>query len=277
MVSAALTAALLSGIFTSGCGLTGEGGQMIGVSMPSTTLQRWNQDGENIARQLMAKGYQVDLKNADDDVALQVSQIEGMIGENCKVLVIAAIDSQALKGALAEAADRGIKVIAYDRLIMDSPNVDYYATFNNFDVGVMQGRYIESALGLKNGGGPYNMEIFSGSPNDNNSKFFYNGAMSVLSPYIESEALIVRSGQTDADSTAIMNWVDTAAELRMRELLTQYYGGGERLDAVLSPNDGLAMGVIRALRAAGYGEGKPFPIITGQDCDKDNVIAMLKG
>jgi len=250
---------------------------MIGVSMPSKNLQRWTQDGENIQRQLQAKGYQVDLQFSDDSVAEQISQIASMIDNKCKILVIAPIDGPALKDVLQQAADKKIKIISYDRLILDSPNVDYYATFNNYDVGTMQGEYIEKVLDLKNGAGPFNMEIFSGSEDDNNSKDFYRGAMDVLQTYIDEGTLVVPSGQIEKADTSIQGWKSESAQSRMHELLQDYYSGDQKLDAILSANDSLALGVIWALRAAGYGTDKPFPILTGQDCDKENVTAMLNG
>jgi putative multiple sugar transport system substrate-binding protein len=251
---------------------------LIGVSMPTQSLQRWNQDGANLKAQLEAKGYKVDLQYANNDVNTQIQQIENMILKGSKVLVIAAIDGSALTDVLKKAADNGIKVIAYDRLIMQSEHVDYYATFDNFKVGVIQGQYIEEKLGLKDGKGPYNIEIFAGSPDDNNATFFYNGAMSVLKPYIDNGQLVVVSGQKDFVTVAIQGWDSAKAQARMDNLITAYYAGGTKLDAVLSPNDSLAIGIIASLKNAGYGTpDKPYPILTGQDCDKPNVIAMING
>ncbi|MCL2518663.1 MAG: sugar-binding protein [Oscillospiraceae bacterium] len=266
----------LFSLFAAGCSFSST--KKIGVSMPSKNLQRWNQDGENIKIQLQAKGYEVNLQFSNDDIGEQIEQIDSMIEDGCKVLVIAAIDGPALKDVLKKAADKKIKIISYDRLILDIPDIDYYVTFNNFDVGVLQGEYIEKALDLKNGAGPFNIEIFAGSPNDNNAIFYYNGAMSVLQPYIDSGKLVVRSGEKDYDTTAILNWVSESAQQRMSKLLNAHYSGGTKLHAILSPNDSLAIGIIWALRAVGYGkDGKDFPILTGQDCDKENVTAMLNG
>ncbi|HEX2925650.1 MAG TPA: multiple monosaccharide ABC transporter substrate-binding protein [Ruminiclostridium sp.] len=257
---------------------TSAGGQLIGVAMPTQSLQRWNQDGENMKKQLEAKGYKVDLQYANNDVNTQIQQIENMITKGSKALVIAAIDGSALTDVLKSAADNGVKVIAYDRLIMKSPNVDYYATFDNFKVGVIQGQYIESKLGLKNGKGPFNVELFAGSPDDNNANYFFNGAYSVLKPYIDSGKLVVTSGQKDFAKIAIQGWDSAKAQARMDNLITANYAGGKKLDAVLSPNDSLAIGIVASLKNAGYGsKDKPYPIITGQDCDKPNVIAMING
>ena len=183
----------------SGCcrrehGCSGGGnGQTIGIAMPTKTSQRWIADGDNMVKQFTAAGYKTDLQYANNDIQGQVSQIENMITKGDKVLVIAAIDGTALTNTLADAAKAGIKVIAYDRLIRNSPNVDYYATFDNFKVGVLQASYIETALGLKDGKGPFNIELFAGSPDDNNATFFFNGAMSILQPYITSGKLVVKS------------------------------------------------------------------------------------
>lgn len=253
-------------------------GQLIGVAMPTKSLQRWNQDGDNMKKQLEAKGYKVELQYAENDVNTQVSQLENMITKGCKVLVIASIDGSALTDVLKKAKDAGVKAIAYDRLIMNSPNVDYYATFDNFKVGVIQGQYAEDKLGLKDGKGPFNMEMFAGSPDDNNATFFYNGEMSVLKPYIESGKIVVKSGQTEFAKIAIQGWKSESAQNRMDNLITANYAAGEKLDAVLSPNDSLAIGIVAALKNVGYGSAdKPYPIITGQDCDKANVVAMING
>ncbi len=274
---AVLAALLMFATLFAGCSGNSKS-KLIGVAMPTKSLQRWNQDGDNMKKQLEAKGYQVELQYAENDVNTQVSQLENMITKGVKVLVIASIDGAALTNVLKKAADAKIKVIAYDRLIMNTPNVDYYATFDNFKVGVIQGQYIEEKLGLKDGKGPFNMEMFAGSPDDNNAKFFNDGEVSVLKPYIDSGKLVVRSGQTEFSKIAIPGWKSEAAQARMDNLLTANYAGGEKLDAVLSPNDSLAIGIIAALKNVGYGSAdKPFPVITGQDADKPNTIAMLKG
>lgn len=249
---------------------------LIGVAMPTQSLQRWNQDGENMKKQLEAKKYKVDLQYANNDVNAQVQSIENMITKKCKVLVIASIDGAALTDVLKKASDNGIKVIAYDRLIMKSPNVDYYATFDNFKVGVIQGQYIEKKLGLKDGKGPFNIELFGGSPDDNNATFFYKGAMSVLQPYIDNGKLVVGSKQKDFTTIAIQGWDSAKAQARMDNLITSTYAKGTKLDVILSPNDSLAIGIVAALKNAGYGTAaKPYPVLTGQDCDKPNVLAMI--
>lgn len=251
---------------------------LIGVAMPTQSLQRWNQDGANMKAQLEKKGYQVDLQYANNDVNTQIQQLENMITKGCKVLVIASIDGSALTDVLAKAAENDIKVIAYDRLIMNSENVDYYATFDNFKVGVIQGEYIEENLGLNEGKGPFNMELFAGSPDDNNALFFNGGAMSILQPYINQGKIVIPSKQTEFTTIAIQGWTSSTAQARMDNLITANYAGGKKLDAVLSPNDSLAIGIVTSLKNAGYGTAaKPYPIITGQDCDKPNVIAMING
>jgi putative multiple sugar transport system substrate-binding protein len=273
-------------LFTIGCskqdgtpasGPSADAGKLIGVAMPTKSLQRWNQDGDNMKKQLEAAGYEVILEYADNKVEQQVSQIENMITKGCKVIVIAAIDGTALTGVLEEAAAEDIKVIAYDRLIMDSPNVDYYATFDNYLVGKIQGEYIVEKLGLDQGAGPFNMEAFGGSPDDNNAFFFNRGAMDVLQPYIDNGQLVVNSGQLSMDQIAIQGWKPEGAQARMDNLLTAYYAD-KNVDVVLSPNDSLAQGVVASLKAAGYGSAdKPFPVLTGQDCDIANVKMLIAG
>ena len=280
LFASVLTAALAIGLL--GCGSTktsgGADGKLIGVAMPTQSLQRWNQDGSNMKSKLEEKGYKVDLQYANNDINTQTQQIENMITKGAKVLVVASIDGSAMSDVLAKAADNGVKVIAYDRLIMNTKNVDYYATFDNFKVGVTQGEYIEEKLGLKDGKGPFNIELFAGSPDDNNATFFFNGAMSILQPYIDKGKLVVVSGQKEFTKIAIQGWESAKAQARMDNLITANYAGGKKLDVVLSPNDSLAIGIIASLKNAGFGTAdKPYPVITGQDCDKPNVIAMING
>ncbi len=271
-----LLATSLITLSLTGCGGKSSKDNLVGVAMPTQSLQRWNQDGANMKAALEAKGYQVDLQYANNDVNTQVQQLENMITKGCKVLVIASIDGSAITDVLSKAEKNKVQVIAYDRLIMQSPNVSYYATFDNFKVGVIQGQYIEEKLGLKEGKGPFNLEVFGGSPDDNNATFFYNGAISILKPYIDSGKLVVPSGQTDFTTVAIQGWDSAKAQARMDTLITAKYANGEKLDVVLSPNDSLAIGIVASLKNAGYGVGgKAYPIITGQDCDKPNVMAMI--
>ncbi len=251
----------------------------VGVSMPTQSLQRWNQDGSNMKLQLEAAGYEVDLQYAgDNDIPTQVSQLENMITGGCKVLVIAAIDGSALTEVLKEAKSNNIPVIAYDRLIMNSDAVSYYATFDNFKVGTIQGTYIKDKLDLDNAAGPFNIELFTGSPDDNNVNFFFGGAMSILQPYIDSGKLVVKSGQTEKAQCATANWSTEESQKRMENLITSmgYGPEGTKLDAVLSSNDSVANGITNALVAAGY-TAENFPILTGQDCDKPAMKNILAG
>ena len=207
---------------------------LVGVAMPTKDLQRWNQDGENMKAQLEAAGYQVDLQYGANDIATQVSQIENMIANGCKVLVIASIDGDSLGTVLAQAKEAGIPVIAYDRLIMNSDAVSYYATFDNWLVGVTQGKFIEKALDLENAAGPFNMEFITGDPGDNNINFFFDGAMSVLQPYLDSGKVVCPSGQTEKAVVATANWATDAAQARFENILAANYSDGTQLDAVLA-------------------------------------------
>ncbi|WMJ87214.1 multiple monosaccharide ABC transporter substrate-binding protein [Anaerocolumna sp. MB42-C2] len=247
---------------------------LVGVSMPTKDLQRWNQDGENMQKQLVDAGYEVDLQYASNDIATQVSQIENMIANGCKLLVIASIDGDSLGTVLTQAKDANIPVIAYDRLIMNSDAVTYYATFDNYMVGTKQGEYIRDALDLDNAAGPFNIEIFTGDPGDNNAKFFYGGAMDVLNPYIDAGKLVVKSGQKEFEAVATANWSTENAQNRMDAIIASNYGDGTNLDAVLCSNDSTALGVTNALAASYTGK---YPVITGQDCDIANVKNMKAG
>jgi putative multiple sugar transport system substrate-binding protein len=249
----------------------------IGVSMPTKSSARWIDDGNNMVKQLQAKGYKADLQYADDDIPNQLAQIENMITKKVKVLVIAAIDGTTLSNALQKAADQGIKVIAYDRLIRNSKNVDYYTTFDNFQVGVLQATSIVDKLGLKAGKGPFNIELFGGSPDDNNAFFFYDGAMSVLKPYIDSGKLVVRSKQLGMQKVGTLRWDGAVAQARMDNLLSAFYGK-DRVDAVLSPYDGLSIGILSSLKGVGYGTPKqPMPVVSGQDAEVPSMKSILRG
>lgn len=245
----------------------------IGVAMPTKDLQRWNQDGENMKKQLEKAGYEVDLQYASNDVNTQVSQIENMISGGCDLLVIASIDGESLGTPLATAEEQDIPVISYDRLIMNTSAVQYYATFDNYLVGQKQGEYIVDSLDLENAAGPFNMEIFTGDPGDNNCNFFFGGAMDVLQPYIDSGKLVVQSGQTTKEQCSTADWSTEKAQARMDAILSSNYADKD-LDVVLCSNDSTALGVINSLEANYTGE---WPIITGQDCDKPNVKKLVEG
>ncbi len=273
-----LAAALaLAGLIGAAPGAGAQDKGTIGISMPTKSSARWIADGSNMVKTFENKGYSTDLQYAEDDIPNQLAQIENMITKNVKVLVIAAIDGTTLTNVLQKAADKGIKVIAYDRLIRGSKNVDYYTTFDNFKVGVLQAGYIEKALKLKTTKGPYNIELFGGSPDDNNAYFFYNGAMSVLKPYIDKGELVVRSKQIGMDKIATLRWDGAVAQARMDNLLSAYYGNAH-LDAVLSPYDGLSIGIISSLKSVGYGTAdQPMPVVTGQDAEIPSVKSILRG
>jgi putative multiple sugar transport system substrate-binding protein len=249
----------------------------VGIAMPTKSSARWIADGDNIVKQLQSKGYEVDLQYGEDNVENQIAQIENMITKGANVLVIASIDGDALTDVLQKAKDKNIPVISYDRLIKKTPNIDYYATFDNFKVGVLQAFYIEQKLGLKDGKGPFNIELFGGSPDDNNAFMFFDGAMSVLKPYIDSGKLVVKSGQMDMKVCAILRWDGATAQARMDNLLSKDYTNS-KLDAVLSPFDGISIGVISSLKAVGYGTpNQPMPIVTGQDAEIPSVKSIIKG
>ncbi|MDR1578846.1 MAG: sugar-binding protein [Synergistaceae bacterium] len=254
-------------------------GEKIGVSMPTQSLQRWNQDGANMKAQLEAAGYEVDLQfGGDNEVPVQVSQLENMISGGCKVLVISAIDGSSLTTVLNDAKAQGIKVIAYDRLIMNTDAVSYYATFDNFKVGTLQGEFIRDQLKLDATEGPYNVELFTGDPGDNNINFFFGGAMSILKPYIDSGKLVVKSGQVEQAQCATPSWSTERAQARMENLITSmgYGPSGVKLDAVYSSNDSVANGITNALVGAGYTKDN-FPLLTGQDCDVTAMKNILAG
>lgn len=292
MAAAAATVAVV----LAGCGSSSEPsttdssaatGGLIGVSMPTQSSTRWISDGESIKAALEADGFTVDLQYAEDDIPTQVSQLEGMLTKGAKALIIAAIDGTQLTDVLQNAADNGVPVIAYDRLIRDSKNVDYYASFDNFKVGVLQATSLLVGMGVykdensttadgPNAKGPLNVELFAGSPDDNNATFFFNGAMSVLQPLIDSKVLVVKSGQTDFQQVAILRWDGAVAQKRMEDILVSTYNKGAKVNGVLSPYDGLSRGIIAALTDGGY-TAKDLPTISGQDAEVLSVKSMIAG
>ncbi len=249
-------------------------GNKVGVSMPTKDLQRWNQDGANMQAELEAAGYEVDLQYASNQEETQVSQIENMINGGCSVLVIAAIEANSLSTVLEKAKSAGIPVIAYDRLIMNTDAINYYATFDNYKVGVTQAQYIIDTLDLDNVDGPFNMEVTAGDPGDNNAPFFYNGAMDTLQPYIDAGKIVIPSGQVDFATVGTPKWATETAQSRMENILSSNYADGTKLDICLCSNDSTSLGVQNALAANYTGD---YPIVTGQDCDIANVKNMLDG
>ena len=269
---------------TTDAGAAVEGG-LIGVSMPTQSSTRWISDGESIKAELEGQGFEVDLQYAEDDIPTQVAQLEAMLTKGAKALIIAAIDGTQLTDVLQAAKDAGVPVISYDRLIRDSENVDYYATFDNFKVGVQQATSMLVGMGVyaseestspdgPNAAGPWNIELFAGSLDDNNAFFFFNGAMSVLQPLIDSGVLVVKSGQTTIEQVATLRWDGAVAQKRMEDILVGNYADGSQLHGVLSPYDGLSRGIIAALTDAGYSK---MPTIVGQDAEVLSVKAMLAG
>ena len=258
-------------------GCAGSGKKKVGVSMPTQDLQRWNQDGAYMKEKFEAAGYEVDLQYAGNKPDQQLSQVENLINSGCKVLVIAAIESSSLSQALDKAAKKNIPVIAYDRLIMDNENVAYYATFDNYKVGQIQGEFVKKALDLDNAAGPFNIEFTAGDPGDNNAGFFFKGAMDVLEPYFTSGQLVCVSGQTDFDSVATPEWASATAQARAESIIGNY--SDKNIDAWLCSNDSTAQGVVTALDSSYNSAGRngQWPIITGQDCDIVSMKNMLAG
>jgi len=250
----------------------------VGIAMPTKSSARWIDDGNNMVKQFEAAGYATDLQYAEDDIPNQLAQIENMITKGVNVLVIAAIDGTTLSNALENAAASDIKVVAYDRLIRDSGNVDYYATFDNFKVGVLQATSLVEGMqerfpDVK----PLNVELFGGSPDDNNAYFFYDGAMSVLQPMIDSGDIVIGSGQTGMETVGTLRWDGAVAQARMDNLLSAHYSDKE-VHGVLSPYDGLSIGILSSLKGVGYGSGDmKMPIVSGQDAEVQSVKSMIAG
>ncbi|KAA0932096.1 MULTISPECIES: multiple monosaccharide ABC transporter substrate-binding protein [Streptomyces] len=286
----AIAAAASLALTLSACGQDSEGGSdsskgeskkgsTVGIAMPTKSSERWIADGANVEKNLKAAGYKTKLAFGEDDPDTQVSQIENMITQGVSALIIAAIDNKSLDNVLQQAKDADIPVISYDRLILNSPNVDYYASFDNEKVGELQGGYIVEKLGLKDGSkkGPFNVELFAGSNDDNNTQYFFKGAMNALQPYIDKKQIVVKSGQTKLNQVTTLRWDGGTAQKRMDDLLTSTYKTA-KVDAVLSPYDGISIGILSALKSDDYGsKSKPLPIVTGQDAEVASVKSIIDG
>jgi len=258
-------------------------GALVGVAMPTKVSERWIKDGDAVKSALEDKGYKVDLEYADNKIPQQVQQVSNMITKGAKVLIIASIDGGALSDQLDAAAKAGIKVISYDRLLTGNKNVDYYVSFDNYKVGVDQGTSLLTGLGLVDadgkkvdGASPKTIEVFAGSPDDNNATFFFNGAMDTLKPYIEDGSLTIGSGQDQFTQAATLQWDPATAKARMQNLIASTYSGGTKLDGVLSPYDGISIGIISALEGAGYASDA-LPVVTGQDAEAASVKSIIAG
>jgi putative multiple sugar transport system substrate-binding protein len=273
---------------TSGSGSDAAGsnkGALVGVAMPTKVSERWIKDGNAVKKDLEAKGYKVDLEYADNKIPTQTQQVSNMITKGAKVLIIASIDGGSLSDQLDAAAKAGIKVISYDRLLTGDKNVDYYVSFDNYKVGVDQANSLLTGLGVLDKDGKktgskkgLNIELFAGSPDDNNATFFFNGAMATLKPYIADGTLKVLSGQTGFTQAATLQWDPATAKARMQNLVAKSYSNGATLNGVPSPYDGMSIGIISALPGAGYGTGsKPLPTITGQDAEAASVKSIIAG
>jgi len=266
-------------------GSTDNKGALVGVLMPNKTSTRWIHDGDAVKAGLEKLGYKVQLDYANDNIPTQVQQVSNDITKGAKVLIIASIDGTALSDQLDTAGKKGVKVIAYDRLITGNKNVNYYTTFDNYKVGVDQATSLLTGLGLVDADGkktdkkgPINIELFAGSPDDNNATFFFNGAMATLKPYIDDKTLVVKSGQTGFQQVATQQWDANRAKQRMQNLLAKSYSSGTKVQGILSPYDGISIGIISALTGAGYGgSGTKLPVITGQDAEVPSVKSIIAG
>jgi len=279
IVAAALALLMIAGVAFAGGSKESKGGKLVGVAMPTQSSERWINDGANMKKQLEAKGYTVDLQYAEDDVQMQVSQIENLIAKGADCLVVASIDSLALVNVLAEAKAQGIPVIAYDRLLMDTDAVSYYATFDNKGVGTAIAKYIEETKQLKTAkaeGRSYTIEFFMGSPDDNNALFLYNGVMEVLGQYLDNGVLRCNTGRTTFQDTCILRWSQLTAQEWCENYLAGYYAT-EKLDIACTAFDGFAYGVRSACEAAGYKVGVDWPLITGQDAELMATKNIISG
>lgn len=255
----------------------GEQGALIGISMPTQSSERWIKDGNTLKELLEEKGYTVDLQFAENDIPTQKLQVENMITKGADVLIIAAVDGSTLAETLTQAGKDGVEIIAYDRLLVNTDAVSYYATFDNRKVGQQQAESLMEGLRKLKGDGPFNVELFAGSPDDTNSYFFYQGAMDILQPLIDDGTVVVPSGQMTQAEIGTLRWDGAVAQARMDALLAANYADGRTLHGVLSPYDGLSRGIISALISFGYIPGDNLPVVTGQDAEAASIKLIISG
>lgn len=269
---------VLSMIFVlGGCGQKKESIGYVGISMPTQSSERWIKDGGTMKEILEEKGYRVDLQYAEDDIPTQKSQIENMISKGVQVLVIAAVDGSTLSETVTQAGADGIKIVSYDRLLVNTDAVSYYATFDNRKVGQLQAQSLMEGLKKFKGDGPYNVELFAGSPDDTNSFYFYQGAMDILKPFIDNGTIVVPSRQLTQDAIGTLRWDGAVAQARMDAILAANYTSGKVLHGVLSPYDGISRGILSALISFGYVQGKDLPVVTGQDAEAASIKLIIAG
>ena len=250
----------------------------VGISMPTQSAERWVIEGNFMVEELQKMGHETILQFGEDIVGTQVSQIENMLARGVDVLIITPIDGGALNSVLQRAKRAGVVIIAYDRLLTDTQHVDYYMTFDSLAIGNLMGSAIVDGLDLRNAAGPFNVELFAGSLDDNNTVFYFDGGVEMLKPYIDSGKVVIKSGQTTLAQAATLGWAAEVAQARMDNILAAHYADGSRVHAILSPYDGLSIGIISSLRAVGYGTAaRPWPVITGQDAELPSVRAILAG
>ena len=299
-LAAAVGLTMLAGLGACGGSRSGDNGSgseavgkgaTIGVSMPTKSEERWNKDGNNLKSKLEKAGYKVVLSFADDKPAQQNADIENMVNKGAKIVVVASKDGTAVGPAVEKAKDAGAKVIAYDRLIMNTKAVDYYATFQLERTGVLEAQWLIDQLGLESGAkGPFNVELFTGSPDDNNAKYFFKGAWDLLQPYFKSDVLVSPSQHgggvnkdfklSDWQKISVQSWKTEQAQKDMESILDSTYAHGEKLDAVLSPYDGISQGVINAIQSKRpdmQPNSPNWPKITGQDAMEISVANISKG
>lgn len=255
----------------SGAAATGD--VSIGIAMPQKTSQNWVEAEDMFKENCSDAGIDCTIQFANGGVAEQQNQISAMIENGVKVLIIGAIDGSQLGTQLAQAKAAGITIIAYDRLLTNTKDIDYYIAYDNFGVGQLQGQALLEGLEAKAGDSPWDIELFAGSPDDSNSLKFFDGAMDVLQDKIDDGTLVVKSGQKDFTQVATQGWLPKNAQDRMSALLTSTYQGDEVPDGVLSPNDTLGRAIITAVEQA----GKPIPVVTGQDSEDESVTWVVQG
>ena len=260
-----------------------KGGEFIGIAMPETHVMRWVKDGNSLQAEAEKLGYRAEVQFGDANQLIQNQQIQSFLTQDAKLLVIGSVND-GVGSVVTEAARDNVHIIAYDRIIPNSADYDYFITFNNFKVGVLQAESIVKGANLNaaTADAPKYITLFAGSPTDGNAFFFFDGAMSVLNPFIDKGVLKVvgpypRTSKDTANFQRIAteNWQAPIAKTRMENLLNAD-ARDVTLDAVLAPNDTLGRAIIEALKADEKYRTK-LPIVTGQDAEFASAKSIKDG
>src|SRR5512138_2166627 len=260
---------VIGSMLLTACGGAGSGKTKVGLSFSDFATERWKNEDALMRKLLEEKGYEVISQEANHDVKLQNDQIDNMVAQGVKGLIVIAEDGAAAATAVDKAAKAGVKVIAYDRLIK-TKSISAYLSFDNVEVGRQEALGVMTALGIPGSttwtkDNPAKVVMSGGSPTDNNAVLVRQGQMEVIQPYLDEGIITIVADQW------VDNWDAAEAEKMMENILTAQ---NNKIDAVIASNDGTALGELQAMKAQGLAGKVP---ISGQDATADGCNSIVKG